>query len=53
VTFYTLVFVVLCLRALTPLVAVIRTDKKDLLGIIRVITGRKDDGDGPPTLPAS
>ena len=40
-----------CLLALAVLLAVIRVDRADLLDMVRAIMGRKDDGDGPPSLP--
>jgi hypothetical protein len=53
--FYTLVIVVLCLRALAVLVAVIRAPKEHLQEIVRAIMRmgpKDDDGDyGPPSLP--
>jgi hypothetical protein len=40
-----------CLLALAVIVAVIRADRSDLLDMVRAIMRRKDDGDGPPSLP--
>lgn len=50
---YVVVFVAPCLFALAVIVAVIRANKEDLPEIVRAIMrmGRKDDEDGPPSLP--
>jgi hypothetical protein len=42
-----------CLLALAVIAAVIRAPRADLLGIVRAIMRRNDDGDGPPSLPKS